>query len=238
VHENESTYIPIGTKHRLANPGDPCISSRFRSVLIWAKTTSSAKMRTVEDRPMRIVVPAADSSAPPRAPPCARQAEVCTIDKLTYSGSLANLTDVAESPRHRFSRSTSVMHRYARRFPSRPTRSCTSPQTHVDRSIDGPSAFVQTNVVGTYQLPKSRANTQSRVTRTPDSCTSLPMRSMEAWAQRVSFPRRARIVRIRHTKRRRQVPIISHGRGSRRTDYRYSSRIVRTITGRFSFRRS
>jgi dTDP-glucose 4,6-dehydratase len=84
-----------------------------------------------------------------------RGAEVCTIDKLTYSGSLDNLAEVLEVPSHRFEQidicdaarlraaffdfaPDAVMHLAA--------------ETHVDRSIDGPSAFIQTNVVGTYQL--------------------------------------------------------------------------------------
>ncbi len=84
-----------------------------------------------------------------------RSAEVCTIDKLTYSGSSDNLADVAGNAAHRFEqidicdapklRSTifdfapdAIMHLAA--------------ETHVDRSIDGPGAFVQTNIVGTYNL--------------------------------------------------------------------------------------
>ena len=84
-----------------------------------------------------------------------RSAQVCTIDKLTYSGSLDNLSEVWEKPGHRFEQidicdaarlrtaffdfaPDVVMHLAA--------------ETHVDRSIDGPGDFIQTNVVGTYRL--------------------------------------------------------------------------------------
>jgi dTDP-glucose 4,6-dehydratase len=84
-----------------------------------------------------------------------RGAEVCTIDKLTYSGGFDNLAGVAGHASHHFHqidicdaprlRSTifdfapdAIMHLAA--------------ETHVDRSIDGPGAFIQTNVVGTYRL--------------------------------------------------------------------------------------
>ena len=81
--------------------------------------------------------------------------EVANVDKLTYAGNLESLSAVADSPRYRFHqvdicdgpalakvfadfRPTAVMHLAA--------------ESHVDRSIDGPAAFIQTNVVGTYTL--------------------------------------------------------------------------------------
>lgn len=81
--------------------------------------------------------------------------EVANVDKLTYAGNLESLASVADSPRYRFHqvdicdgpalakvfaefRPTAVMHLAA--------------ESHVDRSIDGPAAFIETNVVGTYTL--------------------------------------------------------------------------------------
>jgi dTDP-glucose 4,6-dehydratase len=86
---------------------------------------------------------------------CDRNFEVCTVDKLTYSGSTDNLAEIADDPRHHFHqidicdganlraafadfRPDAVMHLAA--------------ETHVDRSIDGPGAFIQTNVMGTFKL--------------------------------------------------------------------------------------
>jgi dTDP-glucose 4,6-dehydratase len=81
--------------------------------------------------------------------------EVVNLDKLTYAGNLDSLASVAASPRYRFvhldicdragvaalleaAKPDAIMHLAA--------------ESHVDRSIDGPEAFVQTNVVGTSVL--------------------------------------------------------------------------------------
>jgi dTDP-glucose 4,6-dehydratase len=84
--------------------------------------------------------------------------EVCVVDKLTYAGNLDNLKSVAGHRRYRFEkidicdleaiqqiiadfRPDIIMHLAA--------------ESHVDRSIDGPDAFVQTNVLGTFILLQS-----------------------------------------------------------------------------------
>ncbi len=80
---------------------------------------------------------------------------VVNVDKLTYAANLSSLDAVADSPRYRFVRLDicdrdaihalmveegvdAVMHLAA--------------ESHVDRSIDGPEEFIQTNIVGTYRL--------------------------------------------------------------------------------------
>ena len=80
---------------------------------------------------------------------------VCVYDKLTYAGNLASLAPIARDPRFQFIqgdicdaaavaaafrhfRPDIVMHLAA--------------ESHVDRSIEGPGAFIQTNVVGTYEM--------------------------------------------------------------------------------------
>jgi dTDP-glucose 4,6-dehydratase len=79
-------------------------------------------------------------------------AQVVNLDKLTYAGNLESLAAVAGSPRYKFvqrdicdragvaalldtEQPDAIMHLAA--------------ESHVDRSIDGPAVFVQTNVVGT-----------------------------------------------------------------------------------------
>lgn len=81
--------------------------------------------------------------------------EVINVDKLTYAGNLESLASVVAHPRYKFAqldicdaggmqalveaeKPNAIMHLAA--------------ETHVDRSIDGPAAFVQTNIVGTYVL--------------------------------------------------------------------------------------
>ncbi|WP_179959439.1 dTDP-glucose 4,6-dehydratase [Marinobacter changyiensis] len=80
---------------------------------------------------------------------------VVNVDKLTYAGNLESLADVSSSPRYTFEQvdvcdrpeldrvfiehqPDVVMHLAA--------------ESHVDRSIDGPAAFIETNIVGTYTL--------------------------------------------------------------------------------------
>ncbi|UQY34413.1 dTDP-glucose 4,6-dehydratase [Pseudomonas fulva] len=81
--------------------------------------------------------------------------EVLNLDKLTYAGNLESLREVESNPRYRFLQADigdqpavadalqsfqpdAIMHLAA--------------ESHVDRSIDGPAAFIQTNIVGTYAL--------------------------------------------------------------------------------------
>ncbi len=83
------------------------------------------------------------------------QDEVINVDKLTYAGNLESLTNVENSERYCFEcadicdanelkrifkqhQPDAVMHLAA--------------ESHVDRSIDGPAAFIETNIVGTYTL--------------------------------------------------------------------------------------
>jgi dTDP-glucose 4,6-dehydratase len=80
---------------------------------------------------------------------------VVNVDKLTYAGNLESLAEVSENERYAFEhvdicdraeldrvfcehQPDAVMHLAA--------------ESHVDRSIDGPAAFIETNIVGTYTL--------------------------------------------------------------------------------------
>ena len=81
--------------------------------------------------------------------------QVVNVDKLTYAGNLASLPETDNNPNYHFNQidicdagalddtftthePDVVMHLAA--------------ESHVDRSIDGPEAFMQTNIMGTYQL--------------------------------------------------------------------------------------
>jgi dTDP-glucose 4,6-dehydratase len=82
-------------------------------------------------------------------------ARVVVFDKLTYAGNLESLADVAASPRFHFVRADvadrSAVEQTLREH--RPTAVLNfAAESHVDRSIDGPAAFVHTNVVGAFTL--------------------------------------------------------------------------------------
>lgn len=83
------------------------------------------------------------------------QDQVVNLDKLTYAGNLESLVSVSNNSRYAFEQvdicnrqeldrvfmqhqPDAVMHLAA--------------ESHVDRSIDGPAAFIETNIIGTYQL--------------------------------------------------------------------------------------
>jgi dTDP-glucose 4,6-dehydratase len=80
---------------------------------------------------------------------------VVCLDKLTYAGSLMNLDAVRADPRHHFVRGD-IGDRALVRSLLRTHRPRAivhfAAESHVDRSIAGPEAFVQTNVVGTWCL--------------------------------------------------------------------------------------
>ncbi|MFY1020664.1 dTDP-glucose 4,6-dehydratase [Ectopseudomonas khazarica] len=84
--------------------------------------------------------------------------EVLNLDKLTYAGNLESLETVADSPRYRFVQadiadSEQVAATLAEFQPDAVMH--LAAESHVDRSIDGPAAFIQTNIVGTYSLLES-----------------------------------------------------------------------------------
>ena len=80
---------------------------------------------------------------------------VVNLDKLTYAGNLANLAALAGDERHRFVRGDLCDGQLLERlFAEHRPRAVVhfAAESHVDRSIHGPAAFVQTNVVGTFTL--------------------------------------------------------------------------------------
>jgi dTDP-glucose 4,6-dehydratase len=82
-------------------------------------------------------------------------APVVNVDKLTYAGNLDSLAGALDHPRHTFIRAdiTDAARMLALLEEHRPRAILhLAAESHVDRSIDGPAEFVQTNVVGTFRL--------------------------------------------------------------------------------------
>lgn len=77
------------------------------------------------------------------------------LDKLTYAGNLANLHELQEDARHVFVKGdicdretvAALLEKYQPRAIVH-----FAAESHVDRSIDGPEAFIETNMVGTFRL--------------------------------------------------------------------------------------
>jgi len=82
-------------------------------------------------------------------------ATVVNVDKLTYAGNLESIPGAPGHPRHAFEQvdicdETALQDVFTRHQPDAVLH--LAAETHVDRSIDGPAAFIQTNVVGTCTL--------------------------------------------------------------------------------------
>jgi dTDP-glucose 4,6-dehydratase len=80
---------------------------------------------------------------------------VINLDKLTYAGNLDSLADVANDARYLFVRGdigdgAQLTQLFQQHRPWAVVNFAA--ESHVDRSIDGPAAFVETNVVGTFRL--------------------------------------------------------------------------------------
>ena len=83
---------------------------------------------------------------------------VLNVDKLTYAGNLANLATLADDARHVFVRGDiGDQALLASLLAEHRPRAIVNfaAESHVDRSIHGPAAFVETNVVGTFNLLES-----------------------------------------------------------------------------------
>ncbi|MDL0430174.1 dTDP-glucose 4,6-dehydratase [Marinobacter sp. TBZ242] len=80
---------------------------------------------------------------------------VVNLDKLTYAGNLESLAEVSESTRYAFEQVDICNRAEVDRILAEHQPDAImhlAAESHVDRSIDGPAAFIETNIVGTYTL--------------------------------------------------------------------------------------
>ncbi|MCL4192269.1 MAG: dTDP-glucose 4,6-dehydratase [Thermoguttaceae bacterium] len=91
------------------------------------------------------------------------------LDNLTYAGNLDSLADIADDSRYRFVHGDIgdglLVSRLLEEFRPRAVINFAA-ESHVDRSIDGPAAFVETNVVGTFRLLEASRRYWSSLTPT------------------------------------------------------------------------
>lgn len=83
------------------------------------------------------------------------EVHVVNVDKLTYAGHLGTVEAVEHHPRYHFEQAdiadAAAMRRLFETYRPQAVMHLAA-ESHVDRSIDGPAAFIQTNIVGTYTL--------------------------------------------------------------------------------------
>ena len=81
--------------------------------------------------------------------------EVLNVDKLTYAGNLESLKEVDQDSRYQFSQTDicdrSALDQLFKEFKPDLVMHLAA-ESHVDRSITGSAAFIETNIIGTYQL--------------------------------------------------------------------------------------
>ncbi len=84
-----------------------------------------------------------------------RKINVCNLDSLTYAANLENIADVSDTQYYRFEkadiRNRPELDRILADFKPDAIMHLAA-ESHVDRSIDGPSDFIDTNIVGTYNM--------------------------------------------------------------------------------------
>lgn len=102
---------------------------------------------------------------------------VINIDKLTYAGNLESLREVENDPRYHFVKADIVdgdsLRRIFRDFQPDVVMHLAA-ESHVDRSIDGPATFIETNIVGTCQLLEvAREYWQALKQRDPDKAAGF-----------------------------------------------------------------
>ena len=95
--------------------------------------------------------------------------QVVNVDKLTYAGNLESLTDVSDNERYQFEQVDicdaidikRILNQYQPNIIMH-----LAAESHVDRSIDGPGEFIQTNIVGTYVLLEAARDYWSKLEQT------------------------------------------------------------------------
>jgi dTDP-D-glucose 4,6-dehydratase len=124
------------------------------------------------------------------------QHDVLTVDKLTYAGRKEALAEVLTSPRHRFLRADiadkAAMAEAFTEFGPDAVLNLAA-ESHVDRSIDAPDAFIATNIVGTYVLLEAAL----RYWSTLDAARRGRFRFLQVSTDEVWRARRARGIRSR-----------------------------------------
>ncbi|XKM14622.1 dTDP-glucose 4,6-dehydratase [Orbaceae bacterium ac157xtp] len=87
--------------------------------------------------------------------------EVINIDKLTYAGNLESLHTVSDNERYHFEQidicDKQALNKVLTKYQPDAIMHLAA-ESHVDRSIDGPIAFIQTNIIGTYTLLEATRN--------------------------------------------------------------------------------
>jgi dTDP-glucose 4,6-dehydratase len=90
--------------------------------------------------------------------------QVSVVDKLTYAGNLENLREVDEDPRLHFYKDDILdLPRMAELLQGVDVVVHFAAESHVDRSIEGSSEFIQTNVAGTHSMLQASVENKVKI---------------------------------------------------------------------------
>jgi len=121
--------------------------------------------------------------------------EVINLDKLTYAGNLENLKTLDNNPRYKFVEGDIADHEIVNQIvPEVDVIVNFAAETHVDRSIMGPEAFVRTNVLGTQVLleaARKNGNKRFHHISTDEVYGSIPLESDEKWTENSPYKPRS-----------------------------------------------
>jgi dTDP-glucose 4,6-dehydratase len=94
------------------------------------------------------------------------QDEIYVLDKLTYAGNLDNISELLKESRFHFVQGDIADKAFVEDLFEKEKFDTVvnfAAETHVDRSITGPSIFVQTNIVGTHNLLEALAQWREEI---------------------------------------------------------------------------
>ena len=175
----------------------------------------------------------------------ARGYSIVNLDALNYAANLANVAPVADNPRYSFVQAdirdrAALDEAFATHRPDIVLH--LAAESHVDRSIDGPADFIDTNITGTFNMLEAARNTGRRRGGPMGFAfiTSRRMRCSARYPQTRPYSslKPQRMTRAARIRPQRPRPIIWCVRGTRPMDCPWCSEIAPTITDRINFRKS
>ena len=141
---------------------------------------------------------------------------IVNFDALTYAGNLANLAGVESKPNYHFFqgdlRKQEQLDEVFEQF-SIDSVIHLAAESHVDRSINDPSPFIDSNIKGTFQLLETARNHWQEDLKVNVSSMSVPMKFMARWGKRDYLPSRPLLHPILPTLPRRLQAITLSGHG-------------------------
>jgi len=119
------------------------------------------------------------------------QSTIINLDKITYAANPENLKDFSQDSKYQFIKEDIVNPNFTNRLPSLIDLIVHfAAESHVDRSINDPSLFVKTNVLGTYNLlnfAKNNGNIRFHHISTDEVFGSLPLNSSNQFSESTPY---------------------------------------------------